>query len=272
MENWIGKNTNDRLSNGFSWRGGKERETVGIWMWSEVFTYDFSKDDKVAIILMDTQGIFDNKSSLKDCISIFAISMLLSSVQCFNVMRQVQEDDLMNLELFTKYAQLAKEDLIEKPFQKLLFIVRDWPSPDDNEFGPSKEYAEDLLAKKDRQTIKMHELRDAIMASFDDIDAFLMPYPGKEVDQQRANFQGEMNRIEPEFVNHVETLTENLFAPENLIRKKIGSEMVRAVDFVKYLKKLVDIFSENEIPEPITILQVHFRLLNLYTLLDRFLT
>lgn len=111
MADWIGRNKSNEI--GFSWRSGVERETIGIWMWSEVFTHDF-KDGKMAIILMDTQGIFDNKTSFKDCISIFAMSMLLSSVLCFNVMPRIREDDLTNL---------ASKGTDEKPFQKLLFIV-----------------------------------------------------------------------------------------------------------------------------------------------------
>ena len=33
------ENTTDNLSNteGFKWRGGSERQTTGIWMWSEPF-------------------------------------------------------------------------------------------------------------------------------------------------------------------------------------------------------------------------------------------
>lgn len=226
-------------------------------MWSEIFTHTFTDGDKVAIILMDTQGIFDNKSSLNECISIFAMSMLLSSVQCFNVMRQVQEDDLANLELFTEYAKLASNDMNEKPFQKLLFIVRDWPSPDDHEFGQSKDYVTDLLSKKSRQTTEMHQLRDAIKKSFKEIDAWLMAYPGRDVDQHRSTFRGEVDKIEPEFIEYAVKLTEHLFAPENLIRKKIGGEMFRATDFLAFLQKYVELFSGNELPKAVTILQVY---------------
>lgn len=128
------------MLDGFSSKGGKDHHTTGIWMWSEIFTHEFKDGKKVAIVLLDTQGIFDYESDMKECISVFAMSMLLSSVQCYNVMRQVQENDLTNLELFTEYAKFAMKDTNEKPFQNLLFIVRDWPSPYDREFGFSEEY------------------------------------------------------------------------------------------------------------------------------------
>ena len=40
----------------FAWRGGKDRQTTGIWMWSEPFfrpAADGAGD--VAVLLMDTQ-------------------------------------------------------------------------------------------------------------------------------------------------------------------------------------------------------------------------
>lgn len=245
-------------------RGGKERETVGIWMWSEIFTHDFDSGEKVAIILTDTQGIFDNQSSLTECISIFAISMLLSSIQCYNVMRQVQEDDLTNLQLFTEYAGLAMENSNEKTFQKLIFIVRDWPSPDDNDFGPDEEkkFVKDLLAKTEKQTTDMHELRNHINESFNDICAFLLPYPGKDVAQQRnvSNNDTKKIKIEPDFLACVKELAETIFDPKNLIPKKIGGAPVKACEFLKYFEKYVEIFSGTELPEPKTILQVYFLL------------
>lgn len=36
---------------------------------------------KVAVLLMDTQGAFDNQSTVKDCATIFALSTMTSSVQ-----------------------------------------------------------------------------------------------------------------------------------------------------------------------------------------------
>ena len=40
----------------FRWRGGKERETTGIWMWSEPFFRPASDGSgEVAVLLMDTQ-------------------------------------------------------------------------------------------------------------------------------------------------------------------------------------------------------------------------
>lgn len=84
---------------------------------------------------MDTQGTFDHTSTVMECASIFAMSTLISSVQIFNLSQQIQEDDLNNLRLFTEYAQLAKKTGNNAPFQRLLFLIRDWANSDEYSFG-----------------------------------------------------------------------------------------------------------------------------------------
>jgi len=51
------------------------------------------------VLLMDTQGAFDSMSTVKDCATVFALSTLLSSVQVYNLMSNVQEDDLQHLQV-----------------------------------------------------------------------------------------------------------------------------------------------------------------------------
>lgn len=95
--NWLG-DPNTPLK-GFSWRGGSDKNTSGILIWSEVFLYDSPTGEKIAIILMDTQGVFDNESTVKDNTVIFALSTMVSSVQIYNVQNNIQEDDLQHLQV-----------------------------------------------------------------------------------------------------------------------------------------------------------------------------
>lgn len=144
-------------------------------MWSEVFTNDSRKSDELAIVLLDDQGIFDDKTSIKDCTTIFAISTMISSVQSYNIMRDIQEDDLQQLEFFTEYDRLARTRSIEKPYQKLLFVVRDWPHAFEINYGDGRKVIDET---KTEQTSDMRQLRKRIKSSFEDIDAFSLPYPG----------------------------------------------------------------------------------------------
>ncbi|XP_046658288.1 atlastin-like isoform X1 [Homalodisca vitripennis] len=178
---WLG--ADDAPLEGFAWRGGSDRETTGILMWSEAFIATLPSGEKVAVVLMDTQGAFDQESTVKDCATVFALSTMVSSVQIYNLSQNIQEDDLMNLQLFTEYGKLALEDSGNKPFQKLMFLVRDWSYPYEASYGEkggSKLLAKRLRIKEDQdpqhQTIRRH-----IKECFTDITCFLLPHPGFKV-------------------------------------------------------------------------------------------
>lgn len=255
MSDWIGENRNDNELNGFNWRGGQNPETIGLWIWPEIFTHKPNKDEKVAIIIMDSQGIFDNRSSMRDCIATFAITQLISSVQCFNIMQQIQEDDLQHLDLFTEYGRLVLEQTDEKPFQELLFIIRDWAYPYETEYGYNQQYIDKILTETSKQTPEMHEMRERIRSSFEKINAFLMPHPGKVV-AQGQEFKGNLQEIDSDFVTYVKELVPSLFGPRNLVVKKINGQKLRPHDLIAYLQAYVEIFNGEELPEPQTVLMV----------------
>ncbi len=83
FDNWIGDPSSPL--NGFSWRRGTEGDTEGILLWSEPFVIPLSNPSgdstEVAIVLMDTQGVFSRGLSLKESVTVFALSTLLSSIQ-----------------------------------------------------------------------------------------------------------------------------------------------------------------------------------------------
>lgn len=181
---------------------------------------------------------------------------MLSSVQCYNLMHNIQEDNLQHLQLFTEYGRLALEQSNEKPFQYLLFLIRDWQYAYEVDYGwYEQEVIDELLVNIDEQTPEMRELRQRINSSFEDIGAFLMPHPGLIV-AQGENFTGDLNQIEPNFIKYTKLLTPLLFAPENLIVKKINGQNVRARDLVPYLQAYLKIFNEKSLPEPKSVLLV----------------
>lgn len=109
-------NEYDQLK-GFHWRGGSDRDTTGIFMWSEPFVLRTVSNEEVAVFLMDTQGSFDTSSTVKDSASLFALSLMTSSMQIYNLSQNIQEDDLQNLHLFSDYGRLALESTSKTAFQ-----------------------------------------------------------------------------------------------------------------------------------------------------------
>ncbi len=83
-----------------------------------------SDDREIAIILMDTQGVFDSYSNERDWSTIVGISLLVSSCLIFNITNDLQEDSLRSLEEYLEYGLLAakqhEKHKQDKTFQKLV--------------------------------------------------------------------------------------------------------------------------------------------------------
>lgn len=253
---WLGDE--DQPMRGFAWSGGSERVTNGIWIWSDIFTYDKENGEKIAIILLDTQGTFDTQSTVRDSATIFAMSTLLSSVQCYNLKNNIQEDDLQHLHLFTEYGRLVMKDSGDTPFQRLQFIVRDWYYPHEHAFGQigGKCLLEKRLAVSPSQDKELQILRKQIRPCFTEIQCFLMPHPGLVVTE--PEFDGCIRRINDQFLEQVKVLVPMLLAPENLIIKKIHKQIVTAENLFEYIKSYLNIFASDEMPALKSILTVGF--------------
>jgi atlastin len=69
---------NDHLT-GFTWTPGTKGNTTGIVIWSDIFYCEESNGEKVAIILMDTQGMFDTSEKMTTSNKIFTLNSLFAS-------------------------------------------------------------------------------------------------------------------------------------------------------------------------------------------------
>lgn len=163
---WLSEN--DKIE-GFEWRGGSERVTSGIQIWSKPFVCQNKFGEKVAVLLMDTQGVFDNESTVQDCASIFALSNLISSVQIYNLMQQLQEDDLQHLEFFTEFGKLVSEQADETGVtnSRLIFLIRDWGCPYEYSYGKDggEAYTREKLKIKSNHHEELKRIRRNLSVS-----------------------------------------------------------------------------------------------------------
>ncbi|KAA0701467.1 Atlastin-2 [Triplophysa tibetana] len=253
-DSWLGGN--DDPLKGFTWRGGCERETTGIQAWSEVFVVEKPDGSKVAVLLLDTQGAFDSQSTIKDCATLFALSTMTSSVQVYNLSQNVQEDDLQHLQLFTEYGRLAMEEIYLKPFQSLMFLLRDWSYPYEHTYGLSggNQFLEKRLQVKPNQHEELQNVRKHIHSCFSNISCFLLPHPGLRV-ATNPNFDGRLRDIDEEFKRELVNLVPLLLSPENLVEKEIGGSKVTCRDLLQYFKAYMKIYQGEELPHPKSMLQ-----------------
>uniref|UniRef100_A0A8C5EMW7 Atlastin-3-like n=1 Tax=Gouania willdenowi TaxID=441366 RepID=A0A8C5EMW7_GOUWI len=246
--NWLGGD--DEPLTGFSWRGGSEPETTGIQLWSEVFLVTRDDGSELAVVLMDTQGAFDDQSTVKDCATIFALSTMTSSVQIYNLSQNIQEDDLQQLQLFTEYGRLAMDEIFLKPFQSLMFLIRDWSFPYEYVYGfkGGEEFLDKRLQHEELQTVREH-----IHSCFTDISCFLLPHPGLKV-ATSPTFEGELRDVAPEFKNQLKSLIPELLHPNRLAAKEINGNKVTCRGLLEFFKAYIKIYQGEDLPQPKTML------------------
>uniref|UniRef100_A0A4W6ETL5 Atlastin 3 n=1 Tax=Lates calcarifer TaxID=8187 RepID=A0A4W6ETL5_LATCA len=252
-ENWLGED--DEPLTGFSWRGGSEPETTGIQVWSEVFLVPRSDGTEVAVVLMDTQGAFDAQSTVKDCATIFALSTMTSSIQIYNLSQNIQEDDLQQLQLFTEYGRLAMDEIFQKPFQSLMFLIRDWSFPYEYTYGfkGGNEFLDKRLQVKETQHEELQTVREHIHSCFTKISCFLLPHPGLKVATSPA-FQGQLSEVGPDFKEQLKSLIPKLLHPDRLAEKEINGNKVTCRGLLEFFKAYIKIYQGEDLPQPKTML------------------
>ena len=129
-----------------------------------------------------------------------------------------------------------------KPFQKLVFLMRDWNFPYEHPYGQSggEQYLEWYLKKM--RTEKNQRVRLFIERCFSEATCFLMPYPGNKVATSQ-DFKGRISNIDPEFVKCLEEFVPLMLGPQRLVVKDVGGVKVTGRILLEYFKTYANIFS-----------------------------
>lgn len=257
---WIG--SSDEPLVGFSWKAGSSRHTSGVIVWSDVFLYD-TKNEKIAIVLMDTQGLFDTLTTSADNSRIFALGTLLSSTQIFNLNGVVQEDQLAYLEAATSFAKFTLEEFVvdteayTKPFQNLVFLMRDWEYKESFEYGEAAgaRYINNVLDIKSDQSPALRTVRNYIRKSFDKINCFLMPHPGYNIVSNK-HYNGSWADLDVSFKDNLEDFIDSLLKPKSLNKKRIMGKEVTGKTFAEYAKIYLKTFQAPSKIDPVLIYAV----------------
>eukprot|EP00049_Salpingoeca_infusionum_P017858 m.354666 g.354666 ORF g.354666 m.354666 type:complete len:641 (-) comp17076_c0_seq1:246-2168(-) len=237
-------------SRGFSWESGTTRHTSGIWMWNRPFYRLLPDGTKVAILVMDTQGTFDNETTMSQNTKLFAFNALIASHNIFNVKEVLAEDVLQNLNLFATYGKRVAAGLDGKPFQRLQVLVRD--AFDDFPFGDKggSQYVAKVLSGGAAQ--ELQDTRSSIKDCFTEVEGFLMPHPG--IKATRSKFSGDGAELDEEFVQWLPVLLNTVVAADRLLIKTVGGVNVTCACLLDHMKAFSAALSSDDLPEVTTLL------------------
>eukprot|EP00038_Savillea_parva_P026021 m.50836 g.50836 ORF g.50836 m.50836 type:complete len:547 (+) comp7266_c0_seq1:81-1721(+) len=249
---WIDQTFSPDHNMGFKWSHGADRHTTGVWMFKRPFVRTMPGGKKVAVLLVDTQGTFDNHMKQEMNAIIFALNSLISSIQVYNVTKRISEDVLQNMHLFTRFGEMAYKQQTHagankskiKPFQRLQFLIRDWGGKRDFDFGAEggKGYLETVLNSQDG-VAELLEVRRDIKTCFGKIDCFLMPHPGQEV------AEGDSGNIDDRFKEHLEAFVPSVLKSDRLEVKTVMGQPVTCGTLKDYIRQYTKLFKDGSMPE-----------------------
>lgn len=192
-----------RDQEGFAWRPGPERCTEGIWMWSTPLVVVRPDGRRVAIVLMDTQGAWDDTLTKHQSATLFGLTALLSSRLIYNVQNNIQEDKLESLDYFMAFAHAACADLPDGVghFGHLDILVRDWVNYEDGSStaGCRATMREHLLAHLDAEGVSAEARARAarLRRVFGGVGCFGLVHPGLRA--TKPGFEGALADVDADF-------------------------------------------------------------------------
>jgi len=239
----------DESEAGFVWRPGKDRCTQGIWLWSHPFVFQDAAGRSVGVLLMDTQGAYDDKMAKAQSSTIFGLTALLSSKMIFNIQNRVEEDKLENLDYFTTFAQTVTCDHPggSSPFGHLQLLVRDWSNYEDGFTleecqSQMREHQDDHLDPQ-RVPEDARPRVERLASTFRSISTCGLPHPGLKV--TRPAYNGEIQHFCSDFMHLLDAFFEQFFT-EDFPRPSapLGME-ITVGSFVQVVTNFAEAFREN---------------------------
>ncbi|XP_078494364.1 uncharacterized protein LOC101242320 isoform X2 [Ciona intestinalis] len=260
-KDWIKKK--DELAKVFNWRAGIKSHTTGIDIINKPFMLENDKGEEIAVFLMDTQGSFDKKMTAGECSLIFALSILISSVQIYNLPSGlIRESDLQQLGLFLQHANTTMKNKRSNAsessslFPPLMFLVRNWQAQD-YDYGSKggMEYLEEVM-KADQDENK--DVRKKIKEGFPDVRCHLLPDPGNKVKKQRScdSSQLRLTDIDDHFLEEVDDLAKCLFSEDSLVVKQLNGKSCTGEVLMGFAVGLDNMIKSGETPKVHTLMKI----------------
>ena len=181
----------------FSISAGTTRNTRGLLFWDKPYVITQKNGERMCVLLMDTQGLWDAETKNEFNCSIFGLSSLLSSCVIFNQKGNINTDQLKSFSVLSKFSKDVSKDS-GKPFQHLDILLRDY---EDYRKKYTVDQGIELSAARFEKMcngrIEGSAVRD-IEECFKEFDLFCFPSPGEDVID--ADYEGAISEIKPQFM------------------------------------------------------------------------
>ena len=221
----------EKKTGAFSISAGTTRNTRGILFWSTPFVITKSNGEEVCVLVMDTQGLWDDETEEEFNCSIFGLSCLLSSYTIYNQKGNMNTDQLSKFSVLSQFSKDVSKDS-GKPFQHLDLLMRDFEEYDlegDKEITAGIQFSKERMEKMRKGRIEK-EIVKKIEDCFSEFDLFCLPHPGMGVSGRK--YDGTISKAAPLFMQMLSYYLKRIIGAIKC--REIGGVTITGETFVKW--------------------------------------
>jgi len=230
-------------------------ETRGLWIWGEpvIQTID---GEEVAVLFIDSEGLFSSNMTESYDAKIFAISSLLSSLLIYNTIHNIDQSYIDYIEILARRAQLFsmkmelknadqkpdKKDVELMKFPPLIWVIQDFVLTLEEGVSPSK-WLNDMLKTPNKDGKSSSSIPDI----FESIECKPLFYPVTQ-DPMKLRHLDKVNSEELNSDYKVDVKDLREYVLNNVAVKKRGPAKMNGPLLIMLLRSLVQGANEGHFP------------------------
>ncbi|OQV23269.1 hypothetical protein BV898_02721 [Hypsibius exemplaris] len=225
----------------FSTSSMSRAHTKNIWITKEPFMLTMGKlRNRVAVFLIDTQGLFDTEGNSTVDSQLFYLSSLLSSTLVVNKMRRLDGQLTKTVAAYTLQMTSAVKSTSlvsagkSKFLQDLVFLIRDAQFLDPYGWESGKALLQAAFPRSDDDLLREME------AAFQHISCFLMP----NIAFNTTNLRILPSTLTADFGPQVQKFLDKLFSPGTIRPKTFYGRPITAREYAQHIQ-MVETFMKN---------------------------
>jgi atlastin len=223
---------------GFSYKSGTTRHTKGISMWPRAISIEKKDGKRLSVLIVDSQGLYDDQTSGDTDARIFTLIALISSSLIMNEQSNLNSRSIDSLESFLQYASdSANQKGKQKMFQRITYLIRDAELLGSFGWESGQSALDPFLTKTSSSGgLKISEI---LTNNFEKIDAFAMPGPNVET-VFKKDFKGSLAHIGYKYLLYLEKFVSNI-SEEAVPRKDVNFGFtIKRSSFVSFMTNVVN--------------------------------
>ncbi|EDV20856.1 uncharacterized protein TRIADDRAFT_60797 [Trichoplax adhaerens] len=237
---WLTAANFRNIQSQFGWYHSDLSDTKGIYTLREPILCQNAKGQKVAVVLLDTDGSIAGEFNYDNII--YILTSILSSKQILNFRTECQDDEIRMLKVLEEYLNYATDKSHTKLLQDVAVIIRD-AKVKKKELGQVENYQ---MHHFDQNSQVMMPV---LNSHYCKVQSYLFPHPTAGRRLTPISAVKVLDENHP-FAISIDEFCSTFLAPENFIQKSFFRIKINCYQLADIIKVMANLFQSGKLPTP----------------------